>query len=334
MRKITLILIFISLALPLWAGPPSSPIGPFLPGTSSNNVFTPSQSILIYESIYFSIDAGIDSVISAPTMAGKLQGAIGSNLLTSWANGSPGYDTFTTSGGTISSAIYTGSGTESGSTTITTTAGKLYSLIIASYTKNSGQTPTITCTNTNPAITAANVANGTTYFRATSTSVVCTVSNTAASNWTAAFTSFEYSRPAIYRDFSNSTQQTLVFDWAPPLDWDGGVVYFQPTGVVTSSTAPANTETVIMSMSGYAIASSDSLSQATGTAVNSTFTANATYAQYDEVIFPISQAITIANNPAAGKKVRLILDRLTSGTYAQPLGITGFWLKYGRVLAH
>jgi hypothetical protein len=117
----------------------------------------------------------------------------------------------------------------------------------------------------------------------------------------------------------------------PTKDWNAGTITFTPYGVVTNATAPANTETIIMSIAGFCVPTSGSLSTAMGTAVTSTFTADATYVQYDEWIGAETAAITLPG-AAAGSKCRIVVDRLTSGTYAQKCGLTGGLLRFTRTL--
>ncbi len=298
-------------------------------GLSNKTITASTLAVSDYQ--YLPVDAGMDSVIAAPDAAIRVQGAIGSQLIVSWANGSPGYDTFTTSGANISSAVYSGSGTETGATaSITITAGKLYR-IVATETHTSGAHLVLSGTGGVPTTTLAAGAN-TIYFRSTAAATVLTVTNTSAASNACTFTLHEYSRPAVAREFSNSTQQSLVFDWMPPADWNDGTIALTPYGVVTNATAPANTETVIWSVAGFCVAASGSLSSALGTAQTSTFTANATYVQYDEWVGPATAAITLPG-AAVGSKCRIVVDRLTSGTYAQKISLSGAVLKFGRVLA-
>jgi hypothetical protein len=288
---------------------------------------------------YIPVDAGMDSVIAYPDATIRVQGAVGSQLLINgesavWSAGATAYDTMTVNANHIDldALVYSTTGTQTAvSNSITIVAGKLYR-IVATETHTSGAHIVLSGTGGVPTTTLAAGANNI-YFRATGTATVITLTNTAAASNACTFTLYEYTRPVYAREFSNSTQQALVFDWLPPTDWNAGTITFIPYFAVTNATAPANTETVIMQLSGIAIGPSDSLSQATGTAQTSTFTADATYLQYDAAVGAESAAITIANTPAAGKKVRLILDRLTTGTYAQKIGVTGIGVKFTRTLA-
>jgi hypothetical protein len=112
-------------------------------------------------------------------------------LIASWTNGSPGYDTFTSSSSKdIASAINTAGTSESGhSNTITIISGKSYR-ITALLTLTSGQAPTLYMTNPASSSVLANGSN-TIEFIATSTSTVLTMINTLASNWSCVFYMYE-----------------------------------------------------------------------------------------------------------------------------------------------
>jgi hypothetical protein len=297
---------------------------------SSKTITASSLAISDYQ--YIPIDAGMDSVIAAPDAAIRVQGAVGSTIAPTPANVT--YSTFTPSGANITTAVW-GSGTQTATITIATlTAGKLYRLQFTPTV--TGQVPTFTATSgigvsVIPTVVTAVVE--TIYFRASATTAVFTATNTGASTWsTASTTCFEYTRPAIAREFSNATQQSLVFDWKPPADWNAGTITFVPYGVVTNATAPTTGQTVVWSLTGFCTADSGSLSQALGTAVTSTLTAPATYVQYDEWIAPETAALTLPG-AAAGSVCRIVVDRLTSGSYAQKTGLVGGLLKFTRTLA-
>ena len=345
MKRLLLTILFILWAGAVFAGPPPIPPQPTTingttctPGSTCTVTDSTKAPALVYDTIYLDITTGLDSALGAPLAWTKVQGPVGSAITTiAAANVSYGTFTVNANGYDITTAVYV-SGTQTATFTLSgLTVGKMYRF---QFTPTStGQVPTFTATS---GISSANIPTiitatvETIYFRASATTAVFTATNTATATWsTTATTLYEYGRPVVARQFSHAVQQTLIFDWLPPLDWDGGTIYWQWAGVVDNATAPANTETIICQLGGYAVASSDSLSQAMGTSVSSTFTANATYAQYDEIISTLSGAVTIANTPAAGKKVKLALDCLTTGTYAQAgPSMTGLWLKFGRTLAH
>lgn len=291
-------------------------------------------NITVSDFVNMSVDWGMDSIMSAPDAAIKAQGNVGATLASNATAANVTYGTFTAGeGGNVTTAVW-GSGTQTATMTLANLViGKIYHWFFTPTV--TGQAPTITATSgvgqsTIPTVVSATVEN--IYFRATATSAVFTFTNTGASTWSAASTGvFEYSRPAIVREFSNSTLQTLVFDWLPPADWDGGTIKITPYMVVTNATAPANTETIIWSFSGYCVGDSDSLSQALGTAVTSTYTAGNALVQYDEVIGAETNAITLAG-AGSGTKCRISAERLTSGTYAQKIGAAAFKVKFTRTM--
>lgn len=291
-------------------------------------------SITVSDYQYIPVDAGMDSVIAAPDATIRVQGVVGASKTITPANVSYGTFTINGDGINIDAAVY-GSGTQTATFSISgLTVGQLY---LYQFTPTvTGQVPTFTATSgvgsaTIPTVVSATVEN--IYFRATATTAVFTATNTGASTWSTASTTCKaYARPAYAREYSNSSQQSLVFDWMPPKDWNAGTITFIPYGVVTNATAPANTETIIMSISGFCVPTSGSLSTATGTAVSSTFTADANYVQYDEWIGTETTAITLAG-AAAGSKCRIMVDRLTTGTYAQKAGFTGGLIKFTRTIA-
>jgi hypothetical protein len=346
MKNILLAILFVLLmAVHVFAGPPGIPPQSITvngttcpPGGSCTITDSTRAPALVYDTIYLDITTGLDSALGAPLAWTKVQGPVGSAITTiAAANVSYGTFTVNANGYDVTAAVYV-SGTQTATFTLSgLTSGKMYRFQFTPTV--TGQVPTFTATSgisgsTIPTIVTATVE--TIYFRASATTAVFTASNTGASTWsTATTTLYEYGRPVVARQFSHTIQQTLVFDWLPPLDWDGTIAGWQWAGVVDNATAPANGETIICQLGGYAIGSSDSLSQAMGTSVSSAFTADATYAQYDEIISTMSGAVTIANSPAAGKKVKLALDCLTTGTYAQAgPSMAGLWIKHGRTLAH
>lgn len=305
-------------------------------GLSNKTITASTLAISDYQ--YLPVDAGMDSVIAAPDAAIRVQGVIGSQLLLNgtnavWSQGGTPYNTLTVNANhiDIDALVYSTSGTQTAvSNSITIATGKLYRLV-ATETHTSGAHIVISGTGGFPTTTLAAGAN-TIYWRATATATVLTLTNTSAASNACTFTLYEYSRPATAREFSNATQQSLVFDWMPPKDWNAGTITFTPYGVVTNATAPANTETSIWSIAGFCVGTSGNLSTALGTAQTSTLTADATYVQYDEWIGPETAAITLPG-AVAGNKCRIVVDRLTSGTYAQKIGLTGALVKFGRVLA-
>jgi hypothetical protein len=116
------------------------------------------------------------------------------NLVTEWTN--VNYDTFTSvASPDIAAAVYTTSGTQTGtSNSMVTTAGKLYKLV-ATWTNVAGEAPTLTGTNGFVTTTLAAGVNNI-YFTATGTSVVLTTTNTAAASWGCTFVLKQVTVPA------------------------------------------------------------------------------------------------------------------------------------------
>ncbi len=340
MKKLILIAWIIALlAVSAFAGPSMQTGSNYNPSAVAITGGTISGvSVTVPDYQYLPVSDGMSSVLVAPDAAATIQGPVGSQLLVNgtnavWTQGATPFDTLTVNANhiDIDSIVYSSTGTQTAtSNSITIVTGKLYRLL-ATETHTSGAHIVISGTGGFPTTTLAAGANNI-YFRATGNAIVLTITATAASNNACTFTLYEYSRPAIARDYSNTTQQSLVFDWMPPLDWNSGPITFTPYGVVTAATPPANNETVIMSVSGFCVPTSGSLSTATGTAVTSTFTADATYARYDEWKGAETSAITLAG-ALAGSKCRIMVDRLTSDTYEQKIGLTGGNLSFTRVLS-
>ena len=134
---------------------------------------------------------------------------------------------------------------------------------------------------------------------------------------------------AVTRGFSGSADNDLFLVWQPPADWNGGTITFRVIGFVTNGTAPANTETAIFGLQGASVADSQILSSALGSVVNATFTADATYVQYDRWSTAWSGAVTLTG-AAAGETVLLNLVRDTTDTYAQTIGVIGLEIRYTR----
>ncbi len=123
----------------------------------------------------------------------------GAQLIASWANGSPGYDTLTSSTKDITSAINAAGTSESGSTaSIGLTSGHLYQLV-ATETHTSGAHLALSGTGGVPATTLAAGANTIT-FVATGSSTVLTVTNTAAASNACTFTLYEVTPGCVGSD--------------------------------------------------------------------------------------------------------------------------------------
>jgi len=135
------------------------------------------------------------------------------------------------------------------------------------------------------------------------------------------------------RDFDGASNETVKFMWMVPYDLVGATVKARLICYVSNSTAPATGEIVAFSVAGMSLANSGIISGSVGTAVTSSLTADATYAQYDRLATAWTSAITITG-VAAGESAHLDVIRLatTTDTYAQDIGMAGLEIKYTRQL--
>ena len=129
-------------------------------------------------------------------MSGSTLENVGSNLVTSWVNLAGSYETFTSSGANISSAISTG-GTDTACSNITFTNGKLYK-VIATLTLNSGLAPTIGSGAANAGTANGGLASrlliagvNTIVFEANSDTACIWLQNLGATNFSCTFTLYE-----------------------------------------------------------------------------------------------------------------------------------------------
>ena len=133
-------------------------------------------------------------------------------------------------------------------------------------------------------------------------------------------------RKAKIRVFAADADDDVEIHWIAPLDYVGGIK-FRAVGFVDNATAPADTETVIFNLAGCSVGNSDDGGCTLGTGVDSTFTADATYAQHDRWSTAFSNEITVTNI-TAGESVMLKLFRDVDDTYAQGIGVAGIEIKY------
>ena len=124
--------------------------------------------------------------------------------------------------------------------------------------------------------------------------------------------------------------QDVYVPWTAPKDLTTGVVSFRVRGWITNATAPANGETIIFTLAGSSVGNSDLLSSAVGSAVSSTFTADATYAQYDRWSTAWSGDVTVTDLVADEDVMfQLVRDQGTD-TYAQKAGAAWLDIEYSR----
>lgn len=133
-------------------------------------------------------------------------------------------------------------------------------------------------------------------------------------------------RKAKVREFAADADDDVEIHWMAPDDYVGGIK-FRAIGFVTNATAPANTETVILNLAGCSVGNSDDGGCTLGTGIDSTFTADATYAQHDRWSTGWSNEITVTNI-TAGESVMLKLFRDVDDTYEQKIGVAGIEIKY------
>ena len=138
-------------------------------------------------------------------------------------------------------------------------------------------------------------------------------------------------RKAKIRVFAADADDDVEIHWMVPDDYVGGIK-FRVVGFVDNATAPADTETVILNLAGCSVGNSDDGGCTLGTGVDSTFTADATYAQHDRWSSAWSNEITVTNI-VAGESAMLKLFRDVDDTYGQGIGVAGIEIKYkARVL--
>ena len=140
----------------------------------------------------------------------------------------------------------------------------------------------------------------------------------------------------VGRAFDGAANEDVTFIWRVPTDFTGTTVTARVTGVVSGATAPANTEVVAFSVALACYANSEASTLAVGTAQTTSLTADATYAQYDNLDTAYSSAITPAGSIAAGEECAAAVIRLatTTDTYAQDFTVTGVEFKYSRALSN
>lgn len=133
------------------------------------------------------------------------------------------------------------------------------------------------------------------------------------------------------RDFDGASNEDVKYVWQAPYDLKGGTVKARVICYVSNATAPANNEVIAFSVAGMSLANSGILSTSVGTAVTTSVTADATYAQYDRVATAWSSAITVTGL-GAGETCHIDLIRLatTTDTYAQDIGVAALEIKYTR----
>jgi hypothetical protein len=136
------------------------------------------------------------------------------------------------------------------------------------------------------------------------------------------------------RDFggaAGATVHDVVCPWEVPEDIVvASGIKFEPRGVITDATGPS-AEGISFKMSGYSAGDNDSIGGAFGSEIETNVTGY-TSVQYDRLEVPKSAAVTVTNL-AAGEVAMLHFERDTADgndDYAQPVGVTGFYIWYER----
>ena len=137
------------------------------------------------------------------------------------------------------------------------------------------------------------------------------------------------------REFRGATgNQDLYIPWKSVADLVGGTIRFRVSGYVTNATAPANNETVVFTLAGSARAPSELLSKAMGVAVAATFTADATYVQYDFWTTGWSGAVTITDLAASRDVMLQLIRNQGVDTYEQKIGVAWIEIEFTRTVGN
>lgn len=134
------------------------------------------------------------------------------------------------------------------------------------------------------------------------------------------------------REFRGITgNQDVYISWPVPRDLTGTTIKFRVRGWTSNATAMADGETIIFTLAGSSVGNSELLSKGLGGAISSTFTADATYVQYDRWATAWSEDVTITDL-AADEDVmfQLIRDQGTD-TYEQKTAPAWIDIEYSRV---
>ena len=134
------------------------------------------------------------------------------------------------------------------------------------------------------------------------------------------------------RKFQGATaNQDVLISWPVPHDLSGITVKFRVRGWVTNATAPVNDETVIFTLDGSSVGNSELLSKAlSGAPISSTFTADATYAQYDRWATVWSADLTVTDLFVDEDVMFQLIRDQANDTYAQKIGVAWLDIEYTR----
>lgn len=143
------------------------------------------------------------------------------------------------------------------------------------------------------------------------------------------------SRKIPVRQFQGVTaNQDLLVPWGAPGDLSATTISFRVRGYVTNATAPADGETVIFTLDAASVGDSENLNKAlTASPVSVTFTADATYVQYDRWATAWGD-LTVADLAAYEDVMfQLIRDQGTD-TYEQKIGVAWMDIIYTKQISN
>lgn len=124
-----------------------------------------------------------------------------------------------------------------------------------------------------------------------------------------------------YCPFDKDTIEYAYANVALPQDYAGGVIYAKPYWLHPAATAFK----VSWGLQGVAVSNDDALDIAQGTAVYSNDEGGTTNDLY---VGPLTAAITIAGNPAAGDLVQFVASRKADDTTNDTLNVDGYLLGW------
>lgn len=241
-----------------------------------------------------------------------------------------GSKTVATVSGALGTPSFTALNMPSSNSDPSTTAGQIKHDSTDSNAASDGSIKVFTGNHVNTLVSATAVADDS-YTIITKTEYIPIAYAEDGAAAPAAASVWADTRKAKIRVFAADADDDVEIHWMVPDDYVGGIK-FRVVGFVNNATAPADTETVIFNLAGCSVGNSDDGGCTLGTGVDSTFTADATYAQHDRWSSAWSNEITVTNI-VAGESAMLKLFRDVDDTYGQGIGVAGIEIKYkARVL--
>lgn len=236
-----------------------------------------------------------------------------------------GSKTVATVGGALGTPSFTALNMPSSNADPATTAGQIRHDSTDSNAASDGSIKVFTGNHVNTLVSATAVADDS-YTIITKTEYIPIGYAEDGAAAPAAATVWADTRKAKIRVFAADADDDVEIHWMVPDDYVGGIK-FRVVGFVNNATAPTDTETVIFNLAGCSVGNSDDGGCTLGTGVDSTFTADATYAQHDRWSSAWSNEITVTNI-VAGESAMLKLFRDVDDTYGQGIGVAGIEIKY------